>query len=450
MKMEGKSMDKEILQFLDAQGHSAVKMLLDSMNVVDIAEELESQDSQQVLKIFRMLSKDAASDVFAYLTPELQQLIIEGITDKEINRIIDDLFLDDAVDFIEEMPASVVKRVLKNAPHDKREMINHFLQYPEDSVGSVMTIEYIELKIDSTVADAFSHIRETGMNKETVYTCYVIDPNRKLVGMVSILTLLLAEQNQKIEEIMDQNIISAKTKEDRETLMISFRKYDLLAMPVTDNEDRLVGIVTVDDIIEVQKEENTEDFELMAAMSPSEEPYLKTSVLKLTKNRVVWLLILMLSATLTGYIISDFEDGFAVFPALVAFIPMLMNTGGNAGSQSSTLIIRGMALEEISLSNAGAVLWKELRVAVLCGAALVCVNFIRIMIEHRDFYLASTVSLSLYATVLMAKSIGCLLPMVAKKLNFDPALMSSPVITTLVDATSLIVYFNIAKVILKI
>ncbi len=427
-----------------------LKKALDNENEVDIAEELEEMGGNAV-KAFRLLNKDKAADVFAYLSRDMQEEIVTAITDREISNILDELFLDDAVDFIEEMPANVVKRVLRNVPHEKRDRINQLLQYPEGSAGSIMTIEYVELKEHMTVEETFAQIRKTGLEKETVYTCYVINAERCLVGSVSVLTLLMATPDQKVVDIMDRNIISATTNEDKEGLANDFSKYDLLAMPVVDGENRLVGIVTVDDAFEVHQEEATEDFHIMAAMSPSEEQYLKASVWTLAKNRMPWLLLLMLSATVTGSIIVRFEDALSQIAALVAFIPMLMNTGGNAGSQSSAMVIRGMALEEIELSDVLKVLWKEVRVAVLVGLGLVVVNFARIMLMYDgDWLMSLTVSLSLYATVIMAKTVGCLLPMGAKRLKLDPAVMASPVITTVVDAGALLVYLSLATAILHI
>ncbi|MDR0862700.1 MAG: magnesium transporter [Oscillospiraceae bacterium] len=436
-------MTKELLATNDI---AAIKSALAEMNPVDVAEEFdELDDSASVVKLFRVLPKDTAADVFAYLSHDRQQEIVSAIKDKEVARIIDDLFLDDAVDFIEEMPAFVVKRVLSNLPPEKRDAINHFLKYPENSAGSIMTIEYIDLKAHLTVAETFEKIRAEGVDKETIYTCYVIDAARRLVGTVSVRTLLLSLPTDTIGEIMERSIISATTYDDKETLANDFRRYGLLAMPVVDNEKRLVGIVTFDDVMTVQEEEATEDFELMAAMSPSDEPYLKTSVLKLTQNRILWLMLLMLSATVTGSIISGFEDALAVMPALVAFIPMLMDTGGNAGSQSSTLIIRGMALDEIRLSDVFRVLWKEVRVSLLCGGALAAVNFLRIVLLQHEPTVALAVSLAILATVVLAKTVGCLLPMGAKLLRLDPAVMASPVITTVVDAGALLLFFAFAK-----
>jgi len=443
-------MEQTLSEALKNREIRTVRTLLNEMNVADIADELEQMEVQQAVRLFRILPKDMAAEVFAYLSRDVRKHIVNAITDLEIGRIIDDLFLDDAVDFIEEMPANVVKRVLKNVPENKRNIINQFLQYPDDSAGSVMTIEYVALKENMTVAKAFAHIRKSGIDKETIYTCYVVDSDRKLLGTVSVRTLLLADTAALVGDIMERNVISVVTAEDRETMVSYFNKYDFMAIPVVDNENRLVGIVTIDDALDVQEEEATEDFEIMAAMSPSEEPYMKTSVWKLTKNRILWLLLLMLSATMTGAIITSFEESLAAVPALIAFIPLLMGTGGNAGSQTATLVIRGMALEEVALSDVWLAWWKELRVAVLCGAALAIVNFSRIKLLGGDFLLAITVSLALYATVILAKSIGCLLPIGAKKMKLDPAIMASPLITTIVDASSLVMYFMIAKAVLRI
>jgi magnesium transporter len=439
-------------KIFNTSDYAALRETLRDMNPVDIAGEFEAfgETPETAVKYFRMLPKDTAADVFAYLPNDIQQGIISAIKDYEIKNIIDELFIDDAVDFIEEMPAGVVKRVLSNLPVEKRDIINHFLKYPEGSAGSIMTIEYIDLKMDLTVSDAFARIRREGADVETFYTCYVTDAERHIVGAASVRALLLASPDDKIGDVMERGVIYAATGDDKESLANDFRKYGLLAMPVVDNENRLVGIVTVDDVMEVQEDEATEDFEIMAAVSPLDEPYLKTSVWQLTRSRVLWLLLLMLSATVTGSIISGFEEALAAVPALVAFIPMLMDTGGNAGSQSSTLIIRGMALEEIELRDILRVLWKELRVALLCGAALSIVNFIRIVIMGGGTSMAFTVTGTLFLTIMLSKSVGCLLPLGAKKLRLDPAVMASPVITTIVDAGALLIYFGIAKAILKL
>jgi len=438
-----------------AQDFTSLREILINTNPVDIAERFENLDEKQVIRVFRMLPKDTAAEVFANMQRDMQQDIINAIQDYEISHIVDELFLDDAVDFIEEMPAGVVKRVLSNLPADKRDMINTFLQYPEDSVGSIMTIEYVDLKEHFTVAETFDRIRREGVDKETIYTCYVIDAERRLLGVVTAKTLLLSSPKKKIGDIMERDVVFASTGDDVESLANEFRKYGLLAMPIVDNEKRLVGIVTVDDVLEIQEEEATEDFEIMAAMSPSDEPYLKTSIWELVKNRLPWLVILMLTATITGLILEGFEEAIAVIPILVTFIPMLMDTGGSGGSQSSTLVIRGLALEEIKLRDVLKVLWKELRVAIICGFALAIVNFVRILIMYSRSdevgqivgELGISVSLALWITVLIAKIVGCMLPLGAKLLKLDPAVMAAPVITTIVDACGLLVFFGMAKIV---
>jgi len=425
--------------------YASLREMLQDSNPVDIAERFESLDDEQAIRLFRMLPKDTAVDVFAYLSRDIQQGIVNAIQDYEISNIIDDLFLDDAVDFIEEMPAGVVKRVLSNLPPEKRDIINTFLNYPEDSAGSIMTIEYIDLKEYLTVAETFERIRRVGVGKETIYTCYVIDAERRLLGDVSAKALLLASPEDKIGDIMKRDIRFAATSDDVESLANDFRKYGLLAMPIVDNEQRLVGIVTVDDVLEVQEEEATEDFEIMAAISPSDDPYLKTGIWTLAKNRLPWLIILMLTATITGIILHGFEEAMMAIPLLITFIPMLMDTGGSGGSQSSTLIIRGLALEEIELQDVLKVLWKELRVALLCGLVLAMVNFLRVLFMYSDATLGWSVSLALWITVVIAKLVGCMLPLAAKTMKLDPAVMAAPVITTIVDACALLVFFGIAK-----
>jgi len=434
-----------------------LKESLRNTNPVDVAERLEGLDDKQAIRLFRMLPKDTAADVFAYLSRDMQENIVNAIQDYEISHIIDDLFLDDAVDFIEEMPAGVVKRVLSNLPKEKRNLINHFLKYPDGSVGSIMTIEYVDLKEFLTVSETFARIRRDGVDKETIYTCYVIDAHRRLLGAVSAKTLLLSSPDDKIGDIMERDVKFATTSDDAEALAIDFRKYGLLAMPVVDNEQRLVGIVTFDDMLEIQEEEATEDFEIMAALSPSTEPYLKTSIWILAKNRLPWLIILMLIGTIAGVILHSFEEAISAIPVLIAFIPMLMNTGGSGGSQSSTLIIRGLALEEIEVRDVLKVLWKEVRVALICGAALAIVNLLRVMLMYTSeeigqniFALGCSVSLALWITVMIAKIVGCTLPLAAKKMKLDPAVMSAPVITTVVDACALLVFFGIAKMVFHI
>ncbi|MCL1851584.1 MAG: magnesium transporter [Peptococcaceae bacterium] len=446
-------MNETILALMNENPINLVKLhdVIAKMNTVDIAEIFEELDKEKTIQIFRLLPKSMAADVFSYIVPEKQQIIVGALTDNEIGKIINELFVDDAVDFIEEMPANVVERVLKNIYDDKRQLINQLLQYPEDSAGSIMTTEYIALREDASVREAFDTIRATGINKETIYTCFVIRRDRLLVGVISAKALLLARPQDRIGDIMDANLILAHTTDDQELIADLFKKYSLLSLPVVDKEQRLVGIVTVDDVVKVIEEENTEDFERMAALNPSYEPYLKTKIFKLAGNRIVWLMVLMLSATFTGSIISHFEDSIAVLPALIAFIPMLMGTGGNAGSQSSTLIIRGMALGEIQIRDILKVIWREVRVGAICGLALGLVNFARIyLMNGKDAVMSLTVTLSLFCTIILAKSAGCILPIVAKKLRIDPAILAAPLISTIIDGTSLIVYFSIARVILHV
>ena len=428
-----------------------IRARLEEANIVDIAELFDEVDDEYIVVIFRLLPKGMAADVFSYMETDTQKHIVESITDRELSGIIDELFLDDAVDFIEEMPANVVKRVLANTDRQKRALINRFLNYEEDSAGSLMTIEFVGLKKEMTVREAFDTIRRTGPDKETIYTCYVMNENRKLEGIVSAKDLMLAHIDEKVEDIMDTNVIYVSTDEDRETIANLFQKYDFLSLPVVDRERRLVGIITIDDAVEALQQENTEDFELMAAMTPSEAPYLKTGVFDHARRRVLWLILLMLSSIFAGSILTKFQDSFAVMPILVSFMPMLMNTGGNCGSQASTLIIRGLSLGEIEGRDAFKVWWREVRIAVLCGVVLALVSLLRIYLFYdHNFALGLVVALSLLATVIIAKSVGCLLPIGAKKLGLDPAIMASPIITTIVDICALALYFTIAKMILHI
>lgn len=419
---------------------------------VDIAEGLEGKPAELVLRLFRLLPKDISADVFSYLSPDEQQIIIESASGLEIRHLVDEMFLDDTVDFLEEMPANVVKKVLQNADTQTRSVINQFLQYPDNSAGSLMTIEYVDLHDYFTVRKAIDYIRRTGIDKETVYTCYVIDTQRKLVGTVSLRRLIISPENTYIRDIMDTNPVYAHTLDDQEVVAADFTHYDLMSIPVCDQEERLVGIITIDDIIDVIQEENTEDFEKMAAMTPSDESYMKSSVFTLVKNRVPWLLLLMISATFTGMIISSFEEALASMVILTSFIPMLMDSGGNSGSQTSVMVIRNMALGEVKPGDVMKVLWKELRVAIVAGGVLAVVNFARLMIMPggATAAIALTVSITLWVTVVMAMSVGCLLPMGAKKIGLDPAIMASPMITTIVDAGALLVYFGLAKIILGI
>ncbi len=432
--------------------HGALLML----NVVDIAEYMEELEENKLLKFFRILPKDIASDVFTYLDNDKQQELIELISDGEINDLIDDMFLDDTVDFLEELPAVVVRRILQNTNAEKRELINRFLKYPANSAGSIMTIEYAELKENSTVAQAIATLRKTGLDKETIYTCYVIGKGRKLLGYVELRRLILAEPNAIIADIMERHFISIKTTDDREMAADIVRKYDFLSLPVTDNEGRLVGIVTVDDIIDVVDAENTEDMELMRGLLPSDEEYMKTPVTSLFARRIPWLLILMVSATFTGMIITHFSDVLSTTGRLgvllTACLPMLMDTGGNCGSQSSTLVIRSMALGQIDFSDLVHVWWREVRVAFLVGLALCIANIARQLLLYTftdgvtfdTVTVTFVVSFAMFLTVIIAKSIGCLLPLFAKKIKLDPAIMAGPIITTIVDACALTILFTIA------
>ena len=440
----------ELMALMEAGKHQEFKAKARECLPVDIAEGLEEvEDSSKVIKLFRMLPKDIASDVFAYMTSDQQQLIAESATNAEIKALVDDMFMDDAVDFLEEMPANVVKKVLQNADETTRATINQLLNYPENSAGSLMTIEYVDLRDYFTVRKAMDYIRRTGIDKETVYTCFVIDDQRHLVGQVSLRKLIIAPESTVIRDIMDTNIVSAMTTDDQEAVADDFRRYDLTSIAVCDKEERLVGIITIDDIVDVIQDENTEDIKKMAAIIPSDEAYLKTSVWNLVTHRLPWLLLLMISATFTSTIITHFETLLSGAVVLTAFIPMLMDSAGNSGSQTSVTVIRNMALGEVELSDWFRVLFKELRVAVLSGLALAAVNFLRMMIFTSAGTMVSlTVSVTLLCTVIIAMAVGCLLPMGAKRLGLDPAVMASPMITTIVDACSLLIYFMIASAML--
>ena len=440
----------ELMALMEAGKHQEFKAKARECLPVDIAEGLEEvEDSSKVIKLFRMLPKDIASDVFAYMTSDQQQLIAESATNAEIKALVDDMFMDDAVDFLEEMPANVVKKVLQNADETTRATINQLLNYPENSAGSLMTIEYVDLHDYFTVRKAMDYIRRTGIDKETIYTCFVIDDQRRLVGQVSLRKLIIAPESTVIRDIMDTNIVSAMTTDDQEAVADDFRRYDLTSIAVCDKEERLVGIITVDDIVDVIQDENTEDIKKMAAIIPSDEAYLKTSVLNLVTHRLPWLLLLMISATFTSTIITHFETLLSGAVVLTAFIPMLMDSAGNSGSQTSVTVIRNMALGEVELSDWFRVLFKELRVAVLSGLALAVVNFLRMMIfTSAGMMVSLTVSVTLLCTVVIAMAVGCLLPMGAKRLGLDPAVMASPMITTIVDACSLLIYFMIASAML--
>lgn len=428
-----------------------VKNKLILLNPIDIASIFETLSKENTLKAFRILSKDLASEVFSYLSSEKQQEIIESSSDEELKRIIDDMFLDDTVDLIEEMPAGVVAKILKNTSVENRKLINQFLKYPEDSAGSIMTVEYVSLKNDMNVKESLERIRAKGIKNETVNDCFVIDKERKLVGTLPIRELIVNQENTIIKDIMTDNFEKVQADTDREFVADLFRRYDISTMPVTDTENRLVGIITIDDIVDVIDQENTEDFQKMAAMEPSDKEYLKESVFSLAKHRILWLLILMISATATGTIIRRYEDTLQSVVVLAAFIPMLMDTGGNAGSQSSTLIIRGLALGEIKTKDVWKILWKEFRVSIVVGITLALVNFLRILyFDKIGFIMTAVVCLSLFATVVIAKVVGGILPIAAKKLKLDPAIMASPLITTIVDACALMIYFTMATALLHI
>ena len=443
-------MQEELITMLEQKRFHELSCLLRDQTGPDIAALVDEIPEQYLPLVYRLLPKDLAADAFVAMDPDVQELLIAALSDSELQEVLTLLFLDDTVDIIEEMPANVVKRILQNSTADKRRQINEILRYPDDSAGSIMTTEYVDLKKDMVVAEAFAHIRATGLNKETIYTCYVTDENRMLLGLVTVRTMLLSEASRRIEDIMETNIIFARTLDDREDVAKQFDKYGFLALPVVDQENRLVGIVTFDDAMDVIQEEAEEDFEKMAAMSPSEESYFKTSVFGHAKHRIVWLLVLMLSATFTGAIITRYEDAFSAIPMLVAFIPMLMDTGGNCGSQTSTMVIRGMALDEIRLKDFFKVLFKEFRISLVVGVALAIVNFIRVYIMYHDVAIGFVTGLSLIGAVIIAKLLGCILPMTAKKLKLDPAIMASPIITTIVDACSVFLYFNIAVHVLNL
>lgn len=442
---------------LDEKKYAELRKMLTEVPAADIGEMFEEIPKNQFAILYRILPKELAADVFVELDPDFQQILIESFSDRELREVLDELYMDDTVDLIEEMPATVVKRILANSTPEDRKTVNELLKYPEDSAGSIMTTEFVRLKEDMTVQEAFQLIRKVAIDKETIYTCYVTDNRSHLIGMVTVKYLLLSDYEAKIRDIMQDNVISVKTLDDKEEVAATISKYDVLALPVVDEEYRLVGIVTVDDAIDVMQDEAEEDFAKMNAMAPVETPYLRTSVFSLWRSRIIWLLLLMVSATFTGMIISSFEDALKVQVVLTAFIPMLMDTGGNSGSQASVTVIRALSLGEIAFENILKVIWKELRVALLCGASLAVVTFGKIflvdkMLMHREITIpvALVVCITLCITVLCAKFLGCTLPMIAAKLGFDPAVMASPFITTIVDAVSLLVYFAFAIILLKI
>ena len=443
-------MIEKVFELLSKGNFKELKKLLNESNESDVAECLDELSKEDLAIVFRLLKKDEAVDIFSYMSSDTQEKLIETLSDQEVAAIVSKLYIDDAADLIDELPANLVSKVLQNASPTKRKAINEILKYPEDSAGSIMTVEYVDIKSGLTVKECFDRIRRIGLNKETVYTLYVVDADRRLIGVTTVKELLMRDYDTCINDFMEDNVITVTTNEDKEEVAKMFDKYDFLALPVVDNENRLVGIVTVDDAMDVMSEENEEDFEIMAAMTPSEDDYLKESVITQYKNRIVWLLILMLSSIITGKIISNYEITFSAIPLLVSFIPMLMDTGGNCGSQASTMVIRALATDEIEPKDVLKVWWKEARIGVMCGATLGVVNGLRIFIQYHDLGIAIVIACTLFLTAILAKSLGCFLPMLAKAVKLDPAYMASPLITTITDACSLAIYFNIALMILNI
>ncbi len=440
-------MKENVLELLKEKKIMELHQELDVMNSADIPSILEKLNDEDLIVVYRLLSKDKAAEVFAYLEPEMQEKLINALTDTELKEVINELFMDDTVDLIEEMPANVVKRILRNMKSQDRRIINELLNYPEDSAGSIMTTEFVDLKENMTVTEAFAKIKKIG-NVDNIYTCYVLSMTRKLIGEVQLRDLIFAKRNDFIKDLMKTDVISVMTEDDQEEVAKKFDKYDVNIMPVVDKENRLVGIVTFDDAMEVMVDETTEDFQKMAAITPSEDSYFKTSVFKHAKNRFIWLLVLMISSAVTGAVITHYENAFAAIPLLVAFIPMVMGTGGNCGSQSSTLIIRGLAKDEITTKDIFRAIWKEIRIGVIVGIGLFIANFIRIMLQYNDMKIAITVGLTLIGTTILAKTLGCILPIAAKKVNLDPAIMAAPLISTIVDTCSVMLFFNIAIIIL--
>ncbi len=443
---------EQIKELLNEKKISDLRKLLDEKNSVDISvifEDLsEELDKEKLLIAFRILSKEKAGEVFSYLSSEMQEKLIEHLTDTELKNVVNELYMDDKVDLLEEMPSNVVKRILRNVKKEDREIINEILKYPEDSAGSIMTTEFVDLKENMTVDEALNKVRKIGLDKETIYYCYVLTAKRTLVGIVDLKTLVISDESKQLKDLMETNVIKVNTLEDKENVAKMLSKYNFLAIPVVDNEEKLVGIVTVDDAIDVIQDEATEDLEKMAAIAPSEDTYFSTSTITHSRNRIVWLLILMLSSTITGGIITRYENAVAAVPLLVSFIPMIMGTGGNCGAQSSTLIIRGLATDEIKVRDILKVMWTEIRVAIVVGLALALLSGTFIMIVYKNTKLAITLGLTLLFTVMLSKFIGATLPLLAKKLKLDPALMASPIITTIVDTCSVLIFFTVATTII--
>ena len=443
-------MIEKVFELLSKGNFKELKKLLNESNESDVAECLDELSKEDLAVVFRLLKKDEAVDIFSYMSSDTQEKLVETLSDQEVAAIVSKLYIDDAADLIDELPANLVSKVLQNASPTKRKSINEILKYPEDSAGSIMTVEYVDIKSGLTVKECFDRIRRIGLNKETVYTLYVVDADRRLIGVTTVKELLMRDYDTCINDFMEDNVITVTTNEDKEEVAKMFDKYDFLALPVVDNENRLVGIVTVDDAMDVMSEENEEDFEIMAAMTPSEDDYLKESVITQYKNRIVWLLVLMLSSIITGKIITNYEVTFSAIPLLVSFIPMLMDTGGNCGSQASTMVIRALATDEIEPKDVFKVWWKEARIGIMCGVTLGLVNGIRIFIQYHDLGIAIVIACTLCLTAVLAKSLGCFLPLLAKAIHLDPAYMASPLITTITDACSLAIYFNIALMVLNI
>ena len=451
--------EKALLAMLEEKKYSTLRDILVTMNPSDVAGMFRGLEEKQIPLMFRLLPKEQAAETFVEMEPDDQELLIRGFSDNELKEVLDELYVDDAADLVEEMPANVVKRILKHADPEMRSSINQILRYPENSAGSIMTTEYVSLRPHMTVEEAILRIRRQGIDKETIYTCYVLEKDRTLTGLVTVKDLLLADDDEmKIEDLMLTNLISVTTQTDQEEVARMFNKYNFLALPVVDGENRMVGIVTFDDAMDVMEDEATEDMEIMAAMTPSEKTYLKSTPFDLFKHRIPWLMLLMVSATFTGMIITSFEDALSLLPALTAFIPMLMDTGGNCGSQSSVTVIRALSLDELKFADLFRVMWKEIRTAVLCGTTLAVVCFAKVFLVDRllmgnesiSLTVNGVVCLTLCVTVVIAKFVGCSLPLLAKRLGFDPAVMASPFITTIVDALSLLVYFLFAKTLLGV
>lgn len=448
----------ELTELLDNRNMKALRERMDEMPEFDVAEFLSSLKDNRMPMLFRLLSKEKAAEVFANFDAPDQERIINSITDSELAGIVEELYVDDAVDMMEELPANVVKRVMRTATSETRNLINQYLHYPENSAGSIMTAEFVDLKKYMSVKDAFARIRRIGEDKETIYICFVTSADRKLEGIVTVKDLLLADPETVIEDLMDRNVIYAVTTEDQESVSEKFSDYDLMALPVVDKEHRLVGIVTVDDIIDVMEQEATEDIQLMAGMTPSDKPYLRTGITEMWKNRIPWLMFLMLSATFTSMILTSFEDRLAVQTVLIAFIPMLMGTGGNSGAQASTAVIRSLSLGDVEPKDVLKVMWKEWRVALLCGLSLAAVNFVKMLLldgmllgnDSITVSVAATVSVSIVFIVMFAKVVGSFLPIAAEKIGVDPAVMANPLISTVTDAVSLLIYIFVAKLVLKI